>query len=113
MPKRSHLYMAGRNDEAIAAYLRSLDIDPNFGLPTEIWELPTKSRQVSGRGPVVRDRIAAKSPRIDIYNDLANSYFRLNQRPQAIALEHGLELAQAAGDTENIKKVSAALQAKR
>ena len=41
-------------------------------------------------------------------------YFRLNQRPQAIAaLERGLELAQAAGDTENAKKFAAALQAKR
>jgi tetratricopeptide (TPR) repeat protein len=50
----------------------------------------------------------------DTYNDLANSYFHLNQRSQAIAApERGLELAQAAGDSENSKKFAAAPQAKR
>ena len=50
----------------------------------------------------------------DIYNDLANSYFRLNRRSQAIAaLERGLELAQAAGDSENCKKFAVEPRAKR
>jgi tetratricopeptide (TPR) repeat protein len=109
------LYMAGRNDEAIAAYGRVLDIDRNFwpahrNLGTALQKAGKFRKAVHSFENALRLNPQA----IDIYNDLANSYFRLNEKPQAIAaLEHGLQLAQAAGDAENIKKLSAALQAKR
>jgi tetratricopeptide (TPR) repeat protein len=109
------LYMAGRNDEAIAAYRDVLEIDPNFWAAYR--NLGTALQKAGKFQDAVTSFEAAlrlNSQAIDIYNDLANSYLRLDQKPQAIAaLEHGLQLAQAAGDTENMKKLSTTLQANR
>jgi tetratricopeptide (TPR) repeat protein len=109
------LYMAGRNDQAIEAFRNTLAIDPNFwpgyrNLGTALQKAGKFQEAVQSFESAVRLNPQA----IEIYNDLANAHFRLNQRPQAIAaLERGLELAQAAGDTENSKKFAAALQNKR
>ena len=57
-------------------------------------------------------RMNAKA--LDIYSELANTYALQNQRQKAIAaLEHGLELARAAGDEENTKRFTERLDANR
>jgi len=109
------LFMAGRTDEAIKIYRRIIDFDPNF------WPAYRNMGTALQKAGEFKDAVQAfesalrlNPQAIDIYNDLANSYLRLNQKAQArVALERGLNLAQTAGDTENIKKLSDALQANR
>jgi tetratricopeptide (TPR) repeat protein len=107
--------MAGRNDQAIEAFRATLAVDPNFwpayrNMGTALQKAGKYQEAVEAFESALRLNPEA----IGIYNDLANSYFRLNQRSQAIAvLKQGLERAQAAGDAENIKKLSDAPQAKR
>jgi protein O-mannosyl-transferase len=109
------LYMAGRNDQAIEAFRETLAIDPSFwpayrNMGTAL----QKAGKFQEAAETFESALRLNPQAIDIYNDLANSYFRLGEKPQGLAaLERGLELAKAAGDTGNIRKFTAALQAKR
>jgi tetratricopeptide (TPR) repeat protein len=109
------LYMAGHNDQAIQEFRDTIAIDPSFwAAHKNLGTALQKAGRFQDAVESFQTALRLNPQAIDIYNDLANSYFRLNQRPQAIvALKRGLELAQAAGDTENSKKFAAALQAKR
>ena len=108
------LYMAGRNDQAIEAFRDALAIDSRFwpayrNMGTAL----QKAGKFQDAVESFQSALRLNPDAIDIYNDLANSYFRLSQKSLAIAaLKRGLELAKAAGDTENIRKFTTALQAK-
>jgi tetratricopeptide (TPR) repeat protein len=107
------LYMAGRNDQAIQAYRDTLAIDSNFwqahrNLGTALQKAGEFQEATASYEAALRLNPQA----IDIYNDLANAHIRLKQRSQAAAaLAQGLKLAQAAGDTANVRRFQAALEA--
>lgn len=107
------LLLAGRNQEAITAFREAIKLDPgnwaahkNLGI----------AQQRAGDFQASIDSLEAAlnvNPRaIEIYSDLAKSYNRLGQQSTAIAmLERGLDSALAAGDTDNAKRFTSALEA--
>jgi Flp pilus assembly protein TadD len=107
--------MAALKQEAVDAFQAALELD------TKDWTTHKNlgtALQKSGRFQESIDAFEAAlrlNPRaIEIYNDLANSYVKMNQRQTAMAvLQKGLELARAAGDTENVRKFTAAMEARR
>lgn len=109
------LFSAGRNDEAIAAFKAALAADPNDWLTHR--NLATALYN-AGRYAACADALKAAlrlNPQaLQLYNELAKSYRKLNEHPKAIAaLQQGLELAETAGDTENVNRFSAALKAQQ
>jgi Flp pilus assembly protein TadD len=105
--------MAGRNHEAVDAFRAALELD------SKDWTTHKNlgsALQKSGRDQESINAFQAAlrlNPRaIEIYNDLANSYVKMNQQQTALAmLQQGLELAQAAGDTETARKFGSRLEA--
>ena len=105
------LYMAGRNDQAIEAFRQTLSIRPKLlaSLPKS-GHCATKSRPLPGSGRSRSKTALRLNPKaIEIYNDLAKSYFRL--KPTAAKRlprsSTGSNWRKPRGDTENAKKFTA------
>lgn len=109
------LYSAGRNEEAIAAFKAALTDDQSNWLTHR--NLATALYRAGKYGDCIDALQAAlrlNPQAIELYNELAKSYRKLNDQPKAIAaLQLGLERAKAAGDTENVNRFSAALTAQQ
>lgn len=109
------MYSAGRNDEAIAAFHAALAADPNDwlthrNLATALYKAGKYAACVDALQAALRLNPQA----IQLYNELAKTYRKLNKPSKVTAaLQQGLEQARAAGDTDNVNRFNAALEAHR
>ena len=109
------LFMSGSNDKAIDAFRRTLELDPtNWSAKSNLGMALQKAGRYGESIEAFEQALRMNAKALDIYSELANTYALQNQRQKAIAaLEHGLELARAAGDEENTKRFTERLDANR